>query len=142
MNNDEGAIRAILQQIEEAWNRSDSASIAAQFAEDANFIQIFGGQLDGRAAIEGSHRSIFDTIYKGSRGSFPIRSIRFLRPDVAIVFARARVNFNEGGKAREIHTRPTLVVVKEHGRWQIVAFQNTRVSEMPAIAQAAARLAT
>jgi uncharacterized protein (TIGR02246 family) len=115
---------------------------AAAFAEDANFIQIFGGQLDGRDAIEAVHRHIFETIYRGSHASFALRSIRFLRPDVAVVFARAHVKFKEGNEAREIDTRPTLIAVKEQDKWQIVAFQNTRISEVPAAAQAAARLAT
>jgi uncharacterized protein (TIGR02246 family) len=115
---------------------------AASFAENANFIQIFGGQLDGRTAIEASHRHIFDTIYRGSHVSFILRSIRFVRPDVAIVFARAHLNFNEGDERREIATRPTLIVTKEEARWHIVAFQNTRISEMPTAAQAAGRLAT
>ena len=114
----------------------------AVFAEDANFIHIFGGQLDGRAAIEAAHQNIFETIYKGSHASFMLRSIRFLRPDVAVVFARAHVKFKEGNEAREMETRPTLVVLKEQEKWQIVAFQNTKISEVPAAAQAAARLAT
>ncbi len=129
----EQVIQGILQQIETAWNRYDSVSLAAAFAEDANFIQIFGGQLDGRAAIEAAHRR---------HASFVLRSIRFLRPDVAVVFARAHVKFKEGNEAREIETRPTLIVVKEQDKWQIVAFQNTKISEVPAAAQAAARLAT
>ena len=139
---DEQAIRAILQRLEAAWNRCDSAAFAAAFAEDATFIQIFGGQLDGRAAIDGSHRHIFETIYKGSHVKFVLRSVRFLRPEVAVVFARAELHFNEGGHPREMQTRPTLIVVKDQGKWQIVAFQNTKISEMPAAAQAAARLAT
>src|SRR5437763_1254178 len=85
----EQVIQGILQQIETAWNRYDSVSLAAAFAEDANFIQIFGGQLDWLAAIESAHRHIFETIYRGSHASFVLRSIRFLRPDVAVVFARA-----------------------------------------------------
>jgi uncharacterized protein (TIGR02246 family) len=44
---DEGAIEAMLQQMEAAWNAYDSVSIAALFAEDANFIQIFGGSWTG-----------------------------------------------------------------------------------------------
>ena len=142
MTTDEGAIQEILKQLETAWNAADSVSFAASFAEDANFIQIFGGQLDGRAAIEASHRHIFDTIYKGSHASFQLRNIRFVRPDVAIVFARARVNFQEGQEAREVETRPTLIVAKQEAAWQIVAFQNTKISEVPVAAQAAARLAT
>ena len=142
MTTDEGAIQAILQQFETAWTVYDSVSLAASFAEDANFIHIFGGQLDGRPAIEGAHRVIFNTIYKDSHASFMLRSIRFVRPDVAVVFARAHVKFKENNETREIETRPTLVVVKEQAKWQIVAFQNTKISEVPSAAQAAARLAT
>ncbi len=142
MTTDEQVIHGLLQQIETAWNGYDSIRLAAVFAEDANFIQIFGGQLDGRLAIEAAHRHIFETIYKGSHATFTLRSIRFVRPDVAVVFARAHVNFTEGNEAREIETRPTMIVVKEQAKWQIVTFQNTKISEVPAAAQAAARLAT
>lgn len=142
MMTDEESIQKMVRQFEAAWNRYDSAGIGALFAEDANFIQIFGGQLDGRAAIEASHRHIFDTIYKNSDARFVLRSIRFLRPDVAAAFATACVKFKEGDEVRKITTRPTLIVVKEPAGWRIVVFQNTRISEMPAAARAAAELAT
>ncbi|HYM05166.1 MAG TPA: SgcJ/EcaC family oxidoreductase [Terriglobales bacterium] len=142
MTTDEQALHDIPKQFETAWNRYDSVSLAALFAEDATFIHIFGGQLDGRAAIEASHRIIFDTIYKASHLSVILRSIRLVRPDVAVVFARMHLKFQEGNQAREIETRPTLIVVKEQAKWQIVALQNTRISEVPTAAQAAARLAT
>jgi uncharacterized protein (TIGR02246 family) len=142
MTIDERAIQAILQQIEAAWNAYDSVGIAAVFAEDANFIHIFGGQLDGRTAIEGAHRVILNTIYAGSHATFTLRSIRFVRPDVAVVLARMQLKFQEKNQPREIETRPTLIVVREQEKWQIVMFQNTRISEVPAAAQAAAQLAT
>jgi len=65
-----------------------------------------------------------------------------VRPDVAVVFARAHVTFSEGNETREIETRPTLIVVKEQAKWQIVTLQNTKISEVPTAAQDAARLAT
>jgi uncharacterized protein (TIGR02246 family) len=105
---DEQIIQGILEQIETAWNRYDSVSLAAAFAEDANFIQIFGGQLDGRPAIEAAHRHIFATIYRGSHASFVLRSIRFLRPDVAVVFARAHVKFKEGNEATRNRNPPNV----------------------------------
>jgi uncharacterized protein (TIGR02246 family) len=142
MTTDEQAVQNILQQFETAWNHYDSVSIGALFVEDATFIHIFGGQLDGRSAIEASHRVIFDTIYKGSIATFTLRSIRFVRPDVAVVFARAQVKCKEGGSRPEIETRPTLVVVKEQAMWRVVAFQNTKITEVPIAAQAAAQLAT
>ena len=142
MTADEQVIQGILQNLENAWNRYDSVGFADAFVEDANFIHIFGGQLDGRPAIEAAHRHIFDTIYKDSHASFALQSIRFLRPDIAVVFARAQVKFKEGDQAREIETRPTLVLAKEQDKWRIVAFQNTKISEVPAAAQTAARLAS
>src|SRR5438067_11351724 len=106
----EQVIQGILQQIETAWNRYDSVSLAAAFAEDANFIQIFGGQLDGRAAIEAAHRHIFETIYRGSHASSALRSIRFLRPDVAVVLAHAHVMFKVGHDAHLLETASTLML--------------------------------
>ena len=142
MTTDEGAIQTILQQFETAWNAYDSVSIAALFAEDANFIHIFGGQLDGRTAIKAAHRVIFNTIYRSSHAKLMLRSIRFVRPEVAVVFAEMHVEFKENNETREMGTRPTLIVVKEQAKWQIVAFQNTKISEVPTAAEAAARLAT
>ena len=142
MSADEQSILEILTQLEAAWNASDSRRWTSFFAGDATFIHIFGGQLDGSAAIEGSHRVIFDTIYKGSRLSIKSRSIRFVRPDVAVVFSQMHLAQAPGAAMPDFDTRPTMVMAKEQGTWQIVTLQNTRISEVPAAAQAAARLAT
>jgi uncharacterized protein (TIGR02246 family) len=142
LTTDEQAIQQVLTQLEAAWNASDSETYAALFAEDANFIQIYGGQLDGRRAIEASHRVIFDTIYKGSQARFTLQSIRAVGPGIAVVFSRAHLKFYQGDETREMDTRPTFIMSKGPAGWQIVAFQNTRVSEMPAAPQAASRLAT
>jgi len=133
--NDDEAIRKIVKDMEHAWNASDSQAFAAAFVEDATFIHIFGGQLDGRPAIEASHRAIFDTIYKNSVLRFEVRSVRFLRPDVAIAFAQGNITFRDPADKREINARPTLILVKGTGAWHIVALQNTRISELPAALQ-------
>ncbi len=142
MISDEQSIQDILKQLEAAWNASDSRRWTSFFADDATFIHIFGGQLDGHAAIESAHRVIFDTIYKGSRLSIESRSVRFVRPDVAVVFAQMHLSLAQGAPMPDFDTRPTMVMVKEQSKWQIVALQNTRISEVPAAAQAAGRLAT
>ena len=142
MTGDEQSIQDILKRLEAAWNTSDSKAWASHFAEDATFIHIFGGQLDGRAAIEGSHRVIFDTIYKGSRNQITLRGMRLLKPDVAVVWTASRLQTAPGSPMGELESRPTMIMVKEQGSWRIVALQNTRISEIPAAAQAAAKLAT
>jgi uncharacterized protein (TIGR02246 family) len=132
MTTDERALSQIVAKLEEAWNAGDSAAFASDFTDDASFIHIYGGRLDGRPAIEAVHRQIFDTIYKGSHNHYMLQGIRFIRPDVAIVFVQARLKFYEAREAREIQARPTMIAVRENGRWQLAAFQNTRISEMPA----------
>jgi uncharacterized protein (TIGR02246 family) len=136
MTADEQALSQIVTKLEEAWNAGDSAAFASYFTDDASFIHIFGGQLDGRTAIQAIHRQIFDTIYKGSRNRFTLQRIRFIRSDVAIVYVQAHLKFQEGGEPREIQARPTMTAVKENGNWQVVAFQNTRISEPPAAIRA------
>jgi uncharacterized protein (TIGR02246 family) len=130
LTEDEHAIHDVVTRLENTWNAGDSVAYAALFAEDANFIHIFGGQLDGRTAIQESHRHIFATIYRGSQVRITAQNIRFVREDVAIVFNRAQLKFHEGQEARELETRPTMVVAKGGDGWQIVAFQNTRVSDV------------
>ncbi len=55
-----------------AWNSYDSVAWAVLFAKDAEFIHILGGYFQGREAIERGHRTIFDTIYKGSQNKFKV----------------------------------------------------------------------
>ncbi len=74
--------------------------------------------------------------------SIESRSIRFVRPDVAVVFAQMHLALTQDAPKPDFNTRPTMVMVKEQGKWQIFALQNTRISEVPAAAQTAARLAT
>jgi uncharacterized protein (TIGR02246 family) len=137
MSTDEQAIGKIVSELEAAWNAGDGAAFASYFADDASFIHIYGGELLGRAAIEAAHRQILGGIYENSRNKYTLLGIKFLRPDVVLARVQAHLQFYEGGAPREIHARPTLVAARDNGKWQLVAFQNTRITEMPASVLAA-----
>jgi uncharacterized protein (TIGR02246 family) len=130
MTSDEKSLHEMVYQLEAAWNAADGAGFAEMFAEDADFIHILGGYYSGRAAIEAGHRMIFGTIYKGSTVRYSVEKIRFLRPDVAIVYLRQFLQFFEGGAASELEARPTIVAEQRDEKWQIVNLQNTRISEV------------
>jgi uncharacterized protein (TIGR02246 family) len=119
----------MVYQLEGAWNAADAGGFAALFGEDADFIHILGGYYTGREAIEAGHRMIFGTIYEGSSVRYSVERIRFLRPDVAIVFLRQFLQFQEGGVASELEARPTIIAEKVGDRWHIAALQNTRITE-------------
>jgi uncharacterized protein (TIGR02246 family) len=129
MTSEERALHGIVYHLEAAWNAADATAFAAPFTEDAEFIHILGGYYTGRAAIEAGHRMIFGTIYKGSTVRYSVEKIRFLRPDVALVFLRQFLQFQEGGAATELEARPTIVAKKVDGSWRIAAMQNTRITE-------------
>jgi uncharacterized protein (TIGR02246 family) len=129
MTNDERALHEMVYQLEAAWNAADGQGFAEAFAEDADFIHILGGYYSGRAAIEAGHRMIFGTIYKGSTVRYSVEKIRFVRPDVAIVYLRQYLQFHEGGAASDLEARPTIITEKRDGKWQIVNLQNTRITE-------------
>ena len=129
MTNEERPLYEIVEKLEAAWNSYDSVAWASLFAEDADFIHILGGHYQGRDAIERGHRTIFDTIYKGSRNKLDAEKIRFVRPDVAIVFIRTNLKWYLDGAEQEVQARPTLVAQKNgNGQWEIVAFQNTLIT--------------
>jgi len=130
MTNEERLLHGVVYQLEQAWNSADAAAFATPFTEDADFIHILGGYYTGRAAIEAGHRMIFGTIYKHSTVRYSVEKIRFVRPDVATVFLRQFLQFFEGGVARDLEARPTLVAEKVDDTWQIVMMQNTRISEV------------
>jgi uncharacterized protein (TIGR02246 family) len=130
MANEERPLYEIVEKLEAAWNSYDSVAWASLFADDADFIHVLGGHFHGHTEIERGHRHIFDTIYKGSRNSFEVEGVRFVRPDVAIVFIHGNLLWYLNGAEQHIEARPTLVAEKtSDGHWRIVAFQNTLVTK-------------
>jgi uncharacterized protein (TIGR02246 family) len=75
--------------------------------------------------VDAGHRVIFDTIYKDSRNRYTIEGVRFIRPDVVVVFVRALLELAD---SRTISARPTMLLTKENGKWQIAVLQNTVVA--------------
>ena len=119
------SIYEVVRHLEEAWNSSDSQRFAAIFQEDADYITIFGLHYNGRELVDANHRRIFDTLYKESRSRFSIESVRFVRPDVVVVFTKAELELKSG---ETICSRPTLMLTKDSGKWQVAVLQNTVVS--------------
>lgn len=126
---DEAAIRAIVKQMEDGWNAHDGKAFSAPFAADADYVVVNGMYIKGRPEIEKGHTAIFTTIYKESRNAATVKSIRFLRPDVAVVHVEWNLEIRSGGdKHRAMNT---LILTKDSGKWSIAAFHNTPVMPPP-----------
>jgi len=86
-SSDRQAIEERLGSLAFAWNQHDARAFAANFAEDADFTNVFGMPAKGRSAIEQFHAPIFATMFRDSELSLAETRIRFLRSDVAAVDA-------------------------------------------------------
>ena len=78
MTQDEQTLQDLVKNLEDAWNAADHVGFTAPFADHAIFIHIYGGQLDGRAAIG---RSTFQELVLPQRDDWihrrsPARAIK------------------------------------------------------------------
>lgn len=124
---DDAAIRQVVQGVQDGWNAHDGKAFAAAFAPDADYVIVNGMYAKGREEIERGHTQIFATIYKDSRNVATVKSVRFLRPDVAVVHVEWNLEFKINGETQKGHAINTMVMTKDGGKWSIAAFQNTPI---------------
>jgi uncharacterized protein (TIGR02246 family) len=131
---DEAAVRAVVAQFAEAWNRHDMHALAGLFADDADCVNAGGTWWRGRAAIEAAMRPLHAAVFKASRLTSTDVRLRFLKPDVAVAHATWELT---GMLGRDSQTLPPrrgiiiLVLAHDGATWPIVAFQNTDIVAPP-----------
>ncbi len=131
---DEAAIRDILKEEVAAWNKGDANAYSRHFAEDGTFTNLLGMFFQGREAFRERHEQIFHGAYRGSTKQSDIVSLRFVRPDVAIVeslqtvsgFQKLLPGTSADANGR-LRTRLLQVLVKNGGEWKIAAYHNVDV---------------
>jgi len=137
---DETAVRNIIQEEIAAWNAGDAVAYARHFAEDGTFTNVRGQFFTGRQAFIDRHDFVFKGQFHGSILKQDIVSLKFVRPDVAVVevltsvtgFQKLSPGTSADAKGR-LRTRLLQVIVNEKGEWKIVAYHNTDVkSDVPA----------
>lgn len=129
------AIFELGKALQRAWNRGDAAGYASLFTGDADFVAWTGAYGRGRRAIEDAHRRLFDGPLAGSRmvlvdddaESVPPESLRFIRPDAAIMVISGVVTLaGQGATGPDHQAVQTFVLIKDGDRWLVTAFHNTR----------------
>jgi uncharacterized protein (TIGR02246 family) len=126
---DRAAIAQTVADFLNAWNRHDAHAFAETFTEDADFTNVAGDHDQGRAHIEAFHAPMFNSTFKDSHQTASIRSIRFLRPDLAAVDVDWEMT---GARSPDGTPRPlrkgllNWVMAKQRdGSWLIQVMHNT-----------------
>lgn len=121
---DIAAIRALLAQACEAWNRGDGAAYGELFTADATDVTYVGTVYTGGEEIGRAHQALFDSFLKGSRLTVEILEIRRYGSDAAVVVTRGDAH---KGEPRRLGKLATYTLVRESGgRWRIAAVQKTK----------------
>jgi uncharacterized protein (TIGR02246 family) len=136
---DSVSIATIIANLDSAWAHGDADRWAADFADDAEFINILGMVMTNKQAMRDRHYQIFTGVFKGSRYQSALRRVRFLGNDVAIADVDIEVTgfsaLPPGAQPTApgvLRTRMRHVLHRIDGRWWIVASQNTAIAPRPA----------
>lgn len=97
-----------------AFERGDAKAVAALWAEDGDYVDVAGRQLQGRAAIENAFQDFFSE-NQGTKLRIDVVSLRFITPETAVEDGITSLTFANGSPLDQ--ARYTNVHVKKNGQW-------------------------
>ena len=131
---DEMALRTIIRDEVDTWNKGDAVGYSRHFAAGGTFTNIRGQWFTGYPAFLKQHEVIFKGIFRHTTLKQEVVSLKFIRPDLAILETVTTVSGAAQPPAgvtrdrkRRIRTRLMQVVLKSNGVWTIVAYHNVDV---------------
>src|SRR5579863_6487230 len=138
---DETAIRQIVQEEATAWTHGDATAYSVHFANDGAFTNILGEFSTGHDVFLKHHEFLFRGPYRGTTLHHDIVSLKFPRPDVAVVdvltsvtgFQKLAPGLATDAKGR-LRTRLLQVLVKDKGQWKIITDHEVDVKAQTAVA--------
>ena len=125
---DESAVRALVNEFANTWNRHDMKAMHELDTEDVEWINVVGHYWQGKATVFKGHVAIHKGMSATTNLSVESASIRSIAPTVAV--AVATLHFVPAPDPRypwlaAAKTRASFAMVKRDGIWKIALFQNT-----------------
>ncbi len=134
---DRAAIAKAIQGYMDSWNTHNVHAVAMTYAEDCDFVNNFGDVTHGRDGMEKVFGPFMTGVYSETRQSGTVRSIRFVKPDVAAVDVDWEMT---GAKNQDGTPRPTrkgihsLIMTKQSdGSWLIAVMHVHEFTATPRI---------
>ncbi len=135
---DRAAITQAVQNYMDMWNKHDVHAVAMTYTEDCDFVNNFGDLTHGRAGMEAVFGPFMTGVYSETHQTGQVRSIRFLKPDVAAVDVDWQMT---GAKNQDGSMRPTrkglhsLIMTKQSdGSWLIAVMHVHEFTNTPRLA--------
>ncbi|KAB2384864.1 SgcJ/EcaC family oxidoreductase [Actinomadura montaniterrae] len=120
----EQTVAAVFEDISQAWADGDAGAFTRRYAEQATVI-LPGVLLRDRIEVRTAMAAAFATCLKGSQRVHAVRSVRFLRQDVAVVITRSATMLSgQTGATDEQGESATWTLCRNDGRWLIEALHS------------------
>jgi uncharacterized protein (TIGR02246 family) len=129
----EDAIRETLHTYGTAWNAGDARSISNLYTVDADYTGFGSVMTRGRDEIAQRYESLFTGSFSGSHLTIAMSSLRFLKPDVALVdgsFDLAEIR-QADGTGRSAKGLFVAIMTNDEGQWRFTAFWSKRLQSQP-----------
>lgn len=122
---DQVLIEQVVENWNKAWQTKDAQLAAQDYSDDADWTNAFGMKRKGRAEIEKILTQVFSipSVMAGQSKTIE-QSVRFIKPDVALVWTRVERAGQRAPSGAELGTRQTShlrVLMKSERRWKIVS---------------------
>jgi len=132
---DRAAIEKAVQNYMDEWNRHDVHQVAMTYTQDCDFVNNFGTLTHGREGMEKTFGPFMTGVYSETHQTGKIRTIRFIKPDVAAVDVDWEMT---GAKNQDGTVRPTrkgihsLIMTKQDdGSWLIAVMHVHEFTNTP-----------
>jgi uncharacterized protein (TIGR02246 family) len=127
-DDDERAIKALLDTFAKAFNAGNAEAAAATYTENAVVVDERGERVEGRAAVRDQYAASFAD-NPGSTIAIQVDALRFLGPETALEEGRTTITPAAAAGAPEI-TRFTAVYVKKDGQWLQAAVRDAHAHDL------------
>ncbi|NNH71605.1 SgcJ/EcaC family oxidoreductase [Nocardia uniformis] len=125
---DRAAIERIIGTVQTAFNTNDAELLVSDLAQNALVGNAVGMLAQGRDAVHAASEIGFAGFLKDQYARYDIKSIVFPQPNTALAH---KVAYETTADGELVDTEPAMialyVLVKENGRWWVVARQNTLI---------------
>ena len=127
---DESAVRSLVNEFANTWNRHDMKAMHELDTEDVEWINVVGHHWRGKTNVYKGHVAIHKGMSATTSMSVESATIRSIAPTVAV--AVATMHFGASTDLRyswvvAAKTRGSFTMVKRDGIWKIAHFQNTLI---------------
>jgi uncharacterized protein (TIGR02246 family) len=122
-SSDDTAIKDVVAGFSNGWNTHDAHAMCVSIAENVQWVNWRGEELDTRQGVEDEHAKLFADLYKNSHRTDTVKSIHYINSELAVVDDYWTMT---GARKRDGSEWPyraglyNFLMAKRGGRWVVI----------------------